>query len=851
MADMNRAAGTGPTRSENAGSDGSAMAHTAGSAMAGASGSALADANELSASPRASGPTSAGTEPHRSLRIDGARLWQSLMQLAEIGATAKGGVRRLALTDLDRQGRDLVVGWFRDAGCNIQIDGAGNIFAIRGGRADGQAVVLSGSHIDTQPSGGKFDGNYGVLAGLEVLRTLNDSAVVTRKPVGVAVWTNEEGSRFVPVMGGSGAFAGVFPLHHLLQQRDAQGVSFGDALTAIGYAGALSMGAIPVDAYFEAHIEQGPILEREDKTIGVVTGALGQRWYDCVWTGQDAHAGPTPMEARKDALLGAARLVDAVNALALRHAPDGRATVGCLQVSPNSRNVVPGRVTMTVDMRHPDDDALLKMDAELRHAAAAIAGKLGLECDLRQVDQFPSSRFDAPCVDAVRTGARELGLSSREIVSGAAHDAIYVGRVAPAAMIFVPCKDGISHNEVEDARPEHLEAGANVLLQAVLTRAGVAEDGRGHVDVALAARSRSRRTELTMRIVVMPGDGIGPEIAEATLDVLKVVSTRFGLDLEFDMHEIGFASLRRIGSTFPDVVLDACRKADGIVLGPIGHATYPSRAEGGINVSGEIRRQLDLYANIRPARSRPGLQHWGRTTMDLVIVRENTEGFYADRNMYEGIGEFMPDRDMALSIRKVTAKASRRIATVAFELARKRRSKVTAVHKANVLKVSEGLFLREVRAVAANVTGVAYDEQLVDSMSALLVRDAQRFDVVLTTNMFGDILSDEAAELCGSLGLAGAVNAGDAHCIAQAQHGSAPDIAGQDKANPTSLILSAAMLLEWLSIRHAKPAFAAAHAAIEAAVDSVLQQPGLRTRDVGGNSGTRAFAQAICRELAT
>jgi len=353
-----------------------------------------------------------------------------------------------------------------------------------------------------------------------------------------------------------------------------------------------------------------------------------------------------------------------------------------------------------------------------------------------------------------------------------------------------------------------------------------------------------------MRIVVLPGDGIGPEITEATVDVLTVASKRFDLGLQFQTHEIGFAALRTHGSTFPDTVLEACRSADGIVLGPISHADYPPRAEGGINVTGEIRKKLDLYANIRPSRSREGLPHWGRTPMDMVIVRENTEGFYADRNMYEGIGEFMPDADMALSVRKVTAKASRRIAVVAFELARKRRRKVTAVHKANVLKISEALFLREVRAVAADFSDVTYDEQLVDSMSALLVRDAQRFDVVVTTNMFGDILSDEAAELSGSLGLAGAVNASDTHCVAQAQHGSAPDLAGQDKANPTSLVLSAAMLLEWLSIRHANAAFAAAHAAIDSAVDAVLARPERRTADVGGTSGTRAFTEALCREVA-
>ncbi len=305
-----------------------------------------------------------------AIRVDGARLWRSLMDLAQIGATPKGGVRRLALTDLDGQGRDLVVRWLRDANANVEIDGAGNIFATRHGRDDAAPAVLTGSHVDTQPSGGKFDGNYGVLAGLEVLRTLNDAGIVTEKPIAVAIWTNEEGSRFVPVMGGSGAFAGVFTLEHLLNQRDVDGVTFGDALRRIGYAGSAPVGGRALDAYFEAHIEQGPILEREDRIVGVVTGALGLRWYDCVWTGQDAHAGPTPMEARRDALRGASRMVEAVNALAVRHAPDGRATVGVMQVSPNSRNVIPGLVKMTVDMRHPDDLHLATMDRELRDAAA-------------------------------------------------------------------------------------------------------------------------------------------------------------------------------------------------------------------------------------------------------------------------------------------------------------------------------------------------------------------------------------------------------------------------------------------------------------------------------------------------
>ncbi len=354
-----------------------------------------------------------------------------------------------------------------------------------------------------------------------------------------------------------------------------------------------------------------------------------------------------------------------------------------------------------------------------------------------------------------------------------------------------------------------------------------------------------------MQIIVMPGDGIGPEITAATIEVLGLASERFGLGLAFEQHDVGLASLEKNKVTITPELFEKCRDADGIVLGPLSHFDYPPRAEGGINASGEMRVKLDLFANIRPARSREGLPHWGRTPMDLVIVRENTEGFYSDRNMFMGVGEFMPDADMALSVRKITAKGSSRIARIAFEMARKRRRKVTAVHKGNVLKISEGLFLREVREVAAEFADVTYEEQLVDSMAALLVRDAQRFDVVVTTNMFGDILSDEASELSGSLGLAGSVNASATHCMAQAQHGSAPDIAGQDKANPTSLILSAAMLLEWLATRHRNDAFARAHRAIERAVDVVLKDPARRTYDLGGKLGTRAFGQAVCRELET
>ena len=348
-----------------------------------------------------------------------------------------------------------------------------------------------------------------------------------------------------------------------------------------------------------------------------------------------------------------------------------------------------------------------------------------------------------------------------------------------------------------------------------------------------------------MKLVILPGDGIGPEISAVTVSILK----KLDLGLTFEEHEVGLASLKREGSTFPARVLEACKAADGIVIGPVSHLDYPPRAQGGANPSGDMRIALDLYANIRPARSRQGLPHWGRTPMDLVIVRENTEGFYADRNMHLGIGEFMPTPDVALSVRKITAQGSRRIARAAFEMARTRFRRVTVVHKSNVLKVTEGLWLREVRDVAREYPDVKLDEQLIDSMAALLVRDAARFDVVCTTNMYGDILSDEAAELSGSLGLAASINAGDRHCMAQAQHGSAPDIAGQDKANPASLVLSAAMLLEWLGLKKQNQAFVKAAKAIEAAVDALIENPKTRTCDLGGSLGTRAFGEEIARKL--
>ncbi|HEX6007640.1 MAG TPA: isocitrate/isopropylmalate dehydrogenase family protein [Burkholderiales bacterium] len=351
-----------------------------------------------------------------------------------------------------------------------------------------------------------------------------------------------------------------------------------------------------------------------------------------------------------------------------------------------------------------------------------------------------------------------------------------------------------------------------------------------------------------MKILVLAGDGIGPEITDATLQVLERASVRFRLGLEWQREAIGMAALARSGSTLPGAVMDAARAAPGIILGPVDHLRYPPREQGGINPSGEFRVKLDLFANIRPAKSRMGVGLTGKP-VDLVIFRECTEGFYADRNMYQGIGEFMPTEDLALSVRRITARQSRRIAEVAFEWARRRRRKVTAVHKANVLHVTEGLFLREVRKVAERFPDCALEEVIVDAMAALLLRDPQRFDCVVTTNMYGDILSDEASELSGSLGLAGSVMAGDGRCCAQAQHGSAPDIAGQDKANPTSLILSAAMLLDWLGSRHARPEFAQAAQTIESAVDQALQDAATRTADLGGPLGTRAFGAAIAARI--
>nr|WP_318382678.1 Zn-dependent hydrolase [uncultured Enterobacter sp.] len=408
----------------------------------------------------------------KTLRINGERLWDSLMELAKIGATPKGGCCRLTLTDLDRQGRDLVIGWAKDAGLSVTVDKIGNVFMRREGRNPALAPIVSGSHVDTQPTGGKFDGNFGVLAALEVVRTLNDLHLETDAPIEVVFWTNEEGSRFVPVMMGSGVFAGVFPLENVYAATDADGKTVKEELEKIGYVGPQTPGDHPIGAYFEAHIEQGPILEDEEKIIGVVEGVLGIRWYDCVVTGQESHAGPTPMHLRKDAMQVATYIMQEVVAIAGR-SEQGRGTVGSVQVYPNSRNVVPGEVTFSIDMRNISDDAVTQMDAQLRAFIAQTTAKTGLAISLTEVSNYPAAPFDADCRAAIAGAAAALGYPARPIVSGAGHDAVYMSYLAPTGMIFIPCKDGISHNEIEYASPEHVAAGANVLLQVMMQYAKV------------------------------------------------------------------------------------------------------------------------------------------------------------------------------------------------------------------------------------------------------------------------------------------------------------------------------------------------------------------------------------------
>ncbi|MFT5397983.1 MAG: N-carbamoyl-L-amino-acid hydrolase, partial [Gammaproteobacteria bacterium] len=381
-----------------------------------------------------------------SVRVSGARLWDSIMAMAEIGPGSQGGSRRLALTDEDREGRDLFVGWCRDIGCSIEVDDMGNIFARRDGSDNNLAPIVAGSHLDTQPHGGRFDGIYGVLAALEVLRSLHDNKVITRAALEVVVWTNEEGSRFAPAMIASGVYAGLFEKDYAWAICDAEGVSLGDELKRIGYSGDAPCGEHAIGALLEAHIEQGPILEAEDKQIGVVIGGQGQRWYNINLKGQDSHAGSTPMVGRRDALVAAAEIISAIQVIALEFAPHGVGTVGEMSVMPNSRNTIPGEVSFSVDIRNPDDGVLAEMDAKLRAVIAISASKQSVSFDIDQIWHCPPVKFDPECIEAVETATSDLGYASQRMVSGAGHDACQVCQVAPTAMIFVPCAGGLSHN---------------------------------------------------------------------------------------------------------------------------------------------------------------------------------------------------------------------------------------------------------------------------------------------------------------------------------------------------------------------------------------------------------------------
>jgi N-carbamoyl-L-amino-acid hydrolase len=404
-------------------------------------------------------------------RIDGKRLWDSLMEMAQFGATPKGGVKRLTLTDIDRQGRDHFRTQCEAAGLAVRIDEIGNMFARRPGRDPARLPVLFGSHLDSQPSGGKFDGALGVIAGLELMRSLDDHGITTEAPLELINWTDEEGSRFGHSLMGSGVWAGIYDIGHIRALTDPDGISVGTALDGIGYAGPEPAKPFAADAYFELHIEQGPILERNGRTIGIVTGAQAQIWYDAVVTGQDSHAGTTPPSTRRDALVAAARIIDLVDRLMRARGEDGRGTVGQLHVLPNSRNVIPGEVRFSVEFRHPDATEVDRLAAEFAPEAAALAQSAGATLQLTELFRIPAQPFDPSCVDLVRQAAARLGYPAQEIVSGAGHDAVYVARHIPTAMIFTPCKDGLSHNEAESILPEEAEAGCQVLFEAVVARA--------------------------------------------------------------------------------------------------------------------------------------------------------------------------------------------------------------------------------------------------------------------------------------------------------------------------------------------------------------------------------------------
>jgi N-carbamoyl-L-amino-acid hydrolase len=408
-----------------------------------------------------------------NVRVNGQRLWDSLMEMGKIGGTPKGGCKRLTLTDVDKQGRELFRSWCETAGLTVKIDEMGNMFAWRAGVDNSLAPVLMGSHLDTQPTGGKFDGVLGVLGALEVVRSLNDLKIRTRRPVVVANWTNEEGSRFAPAMVSSGVFAGVYTKDFAYSRLDPEGKELGAELERIGFRGEEPIGGWPLHAYFELHIEQGPILDAEGYDVGIVTDGQGQRWYEIRLFGFESHAGSTPMPRRKDALLGAARIVELVNKIGLSKAPLGVSTCGMLNPYPNSRNVIPGEVFLACEFRHPNDETLADMDAQLTAGVEEITKAIGLTYEKKQVFYYAPVPFDKDCIAAVRRAADHFGYSHRDIVAGAGHDACYLSRVTPTSMVFTPCVDGVSHNESEDIKPEWATAGANVLMHAALEKAEI------------------------------------------------------------------------------------------------------------------------------------------------------------------------------------------------------------------------------------------------------------------------------------------------------------------------------------------------------------------------------------------
>jgi len=406
---------------------------------------------------------------HAQLRVNQERLWLSLMAMAEVGATDKGGCNRQALTLEDQSGRDLFIAWCRAAGCEIRIDQIGNIFARRVGINADLAPVITGSHLDTQATGGKFDGVYGVLAGLEVIRTLNDNNVSTERSIEVVVWTNEEGARFSPAMLGSGVWAGVFDLQYAYQRMDHDGVKLEDALQNIDYRGETAAVHTPVHAAFEVHIEQGPILEAEGKTIGVLSGIQGMYWYDLILTGEPCHAGPTPMDMRKDPFMGAADIIQRCYETVETFGPWARVTFGDISVTPAARNTVPEQLVLAIDIRHPDGATLSRMEQSLKAIIDEAVGRHQLTAQLVDEWRLPPTEFAPRCIEAVRGAVEHLGYSAKEMVSGAGHDSGYLAKVAPTSMIFVPCERGISHNEAENAKSSDLGAGANVLLHSMLS----------------------------------------------------------------------------------------------------------------------------------------------------------------------------------------------------------------------------------------------------------------------------------------------------------------------------------------------------------------------------------------------